>query len=212
MSTKNHLAILTMLAFSCAGPKQISSSSQKENRIETGVASWYGPGFQGKKTANGETFNTNGLTAAHRTLPFNTKLRVENLQNGKSVTVRVNDRGPYVRDRIIDLSKAAAKQLDIIEAGTARVELFLIGDPRSLGMENIKKPTYAIQIGSFFDYNSAKQKANTVKDGWVHEVNVDRKKVYRVLVGKFLDPKNAENLRSSLKAQSIEGLIKQIEN
>lgn len=206
-----YLTILILLTLSCAGPKQLGSS-KNEHLIETGIASWYGPGFQGKKTANGETFDTRGLTAAHRTLPFNTKLRVENLNNGKSVIVRVNDRGPYAKDRIIDLSKAAAKQIDMIDAGTARVQLFLLGDPSSLGMENIKKPTYAIQIGSFSDVSSAKKKATGVKDAWVHEVMVGREKVYRVLVGKYQHPSEAEKLKAKLKKQGIDGFIKQIEN
>ena len=88
-----------------------------------GNASWYGPGFAGKKTANGERYNPKGLTAAHKTLPFGTTLKVTNVENGKSVVVRVNDRGPFVRGRIIDLSKGAAEQIGIISPGTAHVEL-----------------------------------------------------------------------------------------
>ena len=86
-----------------------------------GVASWYGPGFHGKKTANGERFNTHDLTAAHKTLPFGTQVRVTNEQTGKSVVVRINDRGPYVHGRVIDLSKAAAQAVGI--AGTEKVML-----------------------------------------------------------------------------------------
>jgi len=94
--------------------------------IQTGVASWYGPGFHGKKTANGEKFNKNRLTAAHKTLPFNTLVKVINTENGKSVTVRINDRGPYAKDRIIDLSEAAAKKIGITKTGTANVKLLLV--------------------------------------------------------------------------------------
>jgi len=89
--------------------------------IQTGAASWYGPGFHGKRTANGETFNTNDLTAAHKTLPFGTKVRVTNEKTGKSVVVRINDRGPYAHGRVIDLSKAAAEAVGI--AGTEKVTL-----------------------------------------------------------------------------------------
>lgn len=88
-----------------------------------GKASWYGPGFQGKRTASGERFDMNELTAAHRTLPFGTRVRVRNSQNGREVVVRINDRGPQVRDRIIDLSKAAAAELDLLQAGEASVVL-----------------------------------------------------------------------------------------
>lgn len=88
-----------------------------------GTASYYGPGFQGRSTASGERFNMYDLTAAHRTLPFGTRVQVTNLSNGKSVTVRINDRGPFKRGRIIDLSKAAAGKIDMISSGTARVRV-----------------------------------------------------------------------------------------
>lgn len=90
---------------------------------ETGVASWYGPGFHGRKTANGEIYNQNAMTAAHKTLPLNSKVKVTNLQNNKSVVLRVNDRGPYHGPRIIDLSKAAAEYLGVLHKGTAKVRV-----------------------------------------------------------------------------------------
>lgn len=91
--------------------------------VETGDASWYGPGFHGKKTASGERFDKNKLTAAHRTLPFGTKVRVTRRDTGRSVVVRINDRGPFVRGRIIDLSKGAAKRIDMLKIGVAPVRL-----------------------------------------------------------------------------------------
>ena len=90
---------------------------------DVGIASWYGPGFHGKTTANGETFDTNALTAAHKSLPFGTMVRVTHLLNGTSVVVRINDRGPFIPGRIIDLSKAAAREIDMISSGTARVRI-----------------------------------------------------------------------------------------
>jgi rare lipoprotein A len=90
---------------------------------ETGIASWYGPTFYGKYTANGELYDGNALTAAHRTLPMPVNVRVTNLGNGKSIVVRVNDRGPYARGRIIDLSRHAAELLDVVQTGTARVRV-----------------------------------------------------------------------------------------
>lgn len=93
---------------------------------EEGYASWYGGKFQGRLTANGETFDTYKLTAAHRTLPFHTIVKVTNLKNGKSVEVRINDRGPFVRGRIIDLSKAAAEEIDMTGDGVARVRLEVV--------------------------------------------------------------------------------------
>jgi rare lipoprotein A len=90
---------------------------------ETGVASWYGRDHQGKRTAAGERFDMNQLTAAHRTLPLNTMVRVTNIENQKTVKVRINDRGPYARTRIIDLSSRAARALDIVDDGMAKVRL-----------------------------------------------------------------------------------------
>jgi rare lipoprotein A len=90
-------------------------------RPQAGIASWYGPGFHGRTTANGERFNTHALTAAHRTLPFGTKVRVTNRNNGRSVVVRINDRGPYVGGRVIDLSNASARALGM--SGVAKVSL-----------------------------------------------------------------------------------------
>jgi rare lipoprotein A len=95
----------------------------KAQASETGTASWYGPDFNGKRTANGEVYDKERLTAAHRTLPFGTYLRVRSLDNGSSVVVRVNDRGPFAKDRVIDLSEAAARVIGMIPTGTARVEL-----------------------------------------------------------------------------------------
>lgn len=91
-----------------------------------GTASWYGPGFQGRLTANGERFDQEELTAAHRSLPFGTRLRVTNQTNGKSVIVRVNDRGPYVGKRVIDLSRGAAKKIGLVKSGTGRVKLEVV--------------------------------------------------------------------------------------
>jgi rare lipoprotein A len=93
---------------------------------EVGTASWYGPWHQGRKTASGERFNMNALTAAHKTLPLDTKARVTNLENGRSVEVTVNDRGPYVKGRVIDLSKRAAEKLGMKEQGTATVRIEIL--------------------------------------------------------------------------------------
>lgn len=92
----------------------------------TGVASWYGPGFEGKRTANGETFDPNELTAAHQTLPMPSLVRVTNLENGRSVVVRINDRGPFANNRIIDLSRRAAQLLDFVNQGTAKVRVDIL--------------------------------------------------------------------------------------
>ncbi len=106
------------LAFAMATSGAASSAEAKGSG---GMASWYGPGFHGRKTANGERFNTHALTAAHKTLPFGTQVRVTNERTGRSVVVRINDRGPFAHGRVIDLSKAAAQAVGI--SGVGRVSL-----------------------------------------------------------------------------------------
>ncbi|WP_317451609.1 septal ring lytic transglycosylase RlpA family protein [Methylobacter psychrophilus] len=107
--------------------KKISQESgsviSKPVHKEVGEASWYGPGLQGQETANGEIFDQKDMTAAHPSLPMGTKAKVTNLENGKKVEVRINDRGPFAQDRVIDLSSAAAKKLDMKKDGTAQVKI-----------------------------------------------------------------------------------------
>jgi len=105
---------------------------------EIGMASWYGPGFHGKLTANGERFNQNAMTAAHKLLPFGTMVRVTNLDNGKSVIVRINDRGPFLRERIVDLSKGAANNIGMVDSGTAKVHLGVAGGSSPRGFSGTR--------------------------------------------------------------------------
>jgi rare lipoprotein A len=100
-------------------PVGVDTTTDRE--IERGRASWYGPRFHGRRTASGETFNMHDLTAAHKTLPFGTRVRVRNLANGQEVAVRINDRGPHVRGRVIDLSRAAAEQIGLLTMGVATI-------------------------------------------------------------------------------------------
>lgn len=107
------------------GKKYIPQESY--SHVETGIASWYGPGFHGKRTANGEVFNKHELTAAHRTLQMPSLVRVTNLNNGRSLVLRVNDRGPYAHNRVLDVSERAAEQLGFKNHGTAKVKLQVLG-------------------------------------------------------------------------------------
>ena len=108
-----------------------SDKSKRSTLVGEGKASYYSDQFHGRKTANGETFNMNKLTAAHPSLPFGTWVRVTNLSNGKDIVVRINDRGPFVKGRIIDLSIHAATELGIVESGTAKVKLEALGSGHS---------------------------------------------------------------------------------
>ncbi|WP_445502074.1 septal ring lytic transglycosylase RlpA family protein [Microvirga sp. G4-2] len=113
--------ILSAAALFSASIAQAQPQETSGKVVQSGRASWYGPGFHGRRTASGETFNTNELTAAHRTLPFGTKVRVVNQRTGKSVVVRINDRGPYAHGRVIDLSRASAQAIGISGVGSVTV-------------------------------------------------------------------------------------------
>lgn len=112
-----------------------------EGFTEIGIASWYGPGFHGKTTANGERYNQNDMTAAHKLLPFGTIIKVTNLENGKTCVVRINDRGPFLHGRVIDLSNKAAKVIDMIDAGTAKVKLDVAGSASAASTPQYSPPT-----------------------------------------------------------------------
>lgn len=106
---------------------QAAKGNKLTDEVYYGEASYYADKFHGRQTANGEIFDNGKMTAAHKTLPFGTKVRVTNVSNGKSVEVRINDRGPFVKGRIIDLSRAAAEELGMIHSGVAKVEVEIIG-------------------------------------------------------------------------------------
>jgi rare lipoprotein A len=123
---------------------------------EQGLASWYGHPYHGRPTTNGEIYNMYELTAAHRTLPFNTQVRVHDLDNGRDVTVRINDRGPFVEGRIIDLSYAGARAINMIGPGVARVQLEILGLPPP-GSPGAEPGVYAVQVGAFRNWGNAER-------------------------------------------------------
>lgn len=122
--------------------------------IETGIASWYGDPYHGRQAANGETFDMDQLTAAHRTLPFDTSVRVTNLTNNREVDVRINDRGPFVDGRIIDLSREAARRIEMIGPGTARVRVRVLKVPPNAKLD---QGPFTVQAGAFRDRERAEQ-------------------------------------------------------
>lgn len=183
------------------------------NAIETGVASWYGPNFHGKLTANGEVYDMDGMTAAHRTLPFGTEVVVENLDNGKTIRVRINDRGPFAKNRIIDLSRAAATQLEMVGPGTARVRLYLVkGDLENSRVNDLKVANYTIQLGSFTDIALARQKSLEIDGSRVERLEINGSLVFRVYYGLYQDPVKAERDLEELKSDGHDGFVKQVEN
>ena len=118
------LVLINLISLSLISQVQAKTKEVSPDFVQVGEASWYGPGFQGRKTANGERFNTHEMTAAHKTLPFNTLIKVTNLHNEATVVVRINDRGPFIRGRIIDLSKAAKEEIGMGGLAQVRLEVY----------------------------------------------------------------------------------------
>ena len=164
---------------------------------QRGIASWYGKDFHGKKTSNGEIYNMYAMTAAHKTLPLGTYVRVHNLENNRQIDVRINDRGPFVRGRIIDLSYSGAKKIGIVGPGTARVEIVALGTPASTdgGTErayvqgDYYSGSFTFQIGAFVNRENAERQKRQLTEKYknAHISIYDRgdKTFYRVRVGRF---------------------------
>jgi len=152
--------------------------------VETGVASWYGQEFHGRPTSSREVYDMNDMTAAHRTLPFGTYVMVTNLDNGRSAIVRVNDRGPFARGRIIDLSYAAARVLEIVGPGTARVRLEILRGFKA--PEDSKPASVWLQVGAFSVQENAyaikRRLDRTFQGVVVSRFKTDRGTYYRVRV------------------------------
>ncbi|MGB9668690.1 MAG: septal ring lytic transglycosylase RlpA family protein [Thermosulfidibacteraceae bacterium] len=176
---------------------------------EKGLASWYGIEEHGKPTASGEPFNMFDYTAAHRRLPFGSLVEVTNLKNDKKVVVRINDRGPFIAGRIIDLSYLAAKRIDMLEDGIVPVEIRVIGfEAKPKGNLNRTFYGYYVQVGAFLDKNRAYNLRDLIKmtfgkDGEVIAVVVDNRIFYRVLIGPFT--KEAEARGFSVDVEGIAG-------
>jgi rare lipoprotein A len=171
---------------------------------QTGIASWYGPGFHGQATASGIIYNQNELTAAHQTLPMGTRLMVTNLNNGRAVEVLVNDRGPFAKGRIIDLSHAAAHSIDMIGPGTAPVRIEVIEAPYRI--QSIRTSLdYTLQLGSFSQLENAQQLRSRLQQSYsevaVVPLQSDNGAYYRVQLGTFSNRAAAEQQARQL-AQS----------
>jgi rare lipoprotein A len=179
---------------------------------EEGKASWYGAPFHGRQASNGETYDMYKFTAAHRTLPFNTMVRVTNTTNGKSTTVRITDRGPFVDNRIIDLSYAAAKQIESIGPGVVTVQLEILSaiDPN--------EGTFTIQVGAFHDKANAEKLEQRLRAAYpsvaIQSFNSAKGgSFYRVHVGKISGEEAAKKMSEELHArEGVKPLIFRLDN
>ena len=194
-------------------------------QVQTGKASFYADKFEGIPTASGEKYRHNKLTGAHKTLPFGTKVRITNLANDKTVEVTINDRGPYVEGRIIDLSKAAAEQLEFLNTGLAEVKLEIVdpGDGKVSDMgrtidqvtvdekefyefeiTRFKPNGYGVQIGTYQELVNLMRLADNLKNSYKKEVTVQVKivngvKYYGLILGRFSSHAKAEEFREEVR-------------
>ncbi|MFN8309721.1 MAG: septal ring lytic transglycosylase RlpA family protein [Chitinophagales bacterium] len=219
-----HVLMLAFVAFSGSALAQ-----------EVGVASFYHSYFNGKRTASGELYDETKLTAAHKTLPMGTMLKVTNLDNDKSVIVKVNDRGPFVKGRLIDLSKKAAQQLGYINTGTARVTVEVIIDqaaaPKDTATvavapermmvvteaDSSEMLNYGVKIASYEDAKFAftiarEMKAKFNLSCYVQTVKLNKGNLYRIFTGNFTSAELAEELRLQLRKAYPECYVIQYKN
>lgn len=180
--------------------------------VEVGYASWYGPKFHGRRTASGEHYNMYAFTAAHRLLPMNTYVLVTNLENGHRVVVRINDRGPFVKNRIIDLSYAAARALGMVEEGVARVRLVALAEGRLENhhlvfqrVPNLQKGQFFLQVGAFTNYANAvrlkERLARRFQLVLIEPYERGGKTFYRVQIFLASDLRKARSLAQALASQ-----------
>ncbi|MDT8448066.1 MAG: septal ring lytic transglycosylase RlpA family protein [bacterium] len=179
-----------------------------------GYASWYGPGFHGKATANGERYNQRGMTAAHKILPMGTWVRVTNQKNGESIVVRINDRGPYKNDRIIDLTETAATKLGFVKDGTAPVKLEVVRYPKgydhAAGLKPYKQVVVQLAVFNELDKAQSYRRSLSQRYGSIPFM-VDRKEgSFYVLAGPYDARDDAARISSSLKREGVNNFVRSL--
>ncbi len=199
-----------LLALSVAGAGGCAIHPQlppQPGKPQVGVASWYGPGFHGQLTSNGEVYDQHELTAAHPTLPLGTLVRVTNLDSGRSVDVRVNDRGPFVKGRAIDLSHAAAQRIGMLGPGTAPVRIDVLERPPG----GFARVAYCVQVGAFREEEKARTLRADLVDQYervyISAVLTRADRVYRVRVGPYPDRADAERRAGELQRSGLAGIV-----
>ncbi|MGB5881732.1 MAG: septal ring lytic transglycosylase RlpA family protein [Thermoanaerobaculia bacterium] len=206
------LGLLVLLqGLACRSPSVPPPQTVKKGYTERGLASWYGPGFDGRRTANGEVYDMHAMTAAHKTLPFGTVVEVRNRDNGRTARVRINDRGPFVKGRIIDLSKKGAKKIDMIGTGTARVEIRVVATSSSApryAAASSGEVRYVVQAGAFRDPDMARSLKRELERGFSGvEIRSDGL-WHRVQLGPFDKRKKADKLAAELTGEGYDAVVK----
>lgn len=171
---------------------------------ETGMASWYGRDFHGRKTANGETYDMYGLSAAHRTLALGTVIRVTNLDSYKSITVRINDRGPFARNRILDLSYGAAKELGYVAQGTAKVKIETVEPVKDAALFTVQAAAFVEEENARMLKERLQRKFETV---YIVPFESNVGKFFRVRVGAYPTEEKAERIAGKLTLEGLEPIV-----
>ena len=198
------MAILLCLAL--AGCATNRYQPPKPSDTVRGMASWYGKDFHGKPTANGEIYDMYGITAAHRELPLGTVVDVTHLDNGRKIRVRINDRGPFIRGRILDLSYGAAQKLDMVNEGVARVEIRIvsIGGGTSGPLSTLR---YTVQAGAFREESNAIATLRGIEGEYPEARVISSDGWHRVRVGSFRYRKDAEEVQRRLKRAGVDARV-----
>jgi rare lipoprotein A len=204
-----------LLLVSCASSRPISHpiapDDLHESWSEDGLASWYGgdDGFEGKPTASGEIYDSSKMTAAHRDLPLGTVVRVTNLDNGRSVDVRVNDRGPFVNGRVIDLSQEAARRLDLIGPGVAPVRIVIVkaGVSPTPVPASVAAGPWAVQVGSFGEPDRAEKHAQRLRAAGFRVYLEPYEGLTRVKIGPLDTRADAEEVLAQAETAGFEGIV-----
>lgn len=195
---------VTLLFSGCASTHKAQQG--KRGYTERGLASWYGPGFHGKQAADGSTYSMHEMTAAHRTLPFDTVVAVRNRDNGKQVKVRITDRGPFVRGRVIDLSHEAANRLGMIGPGVAKVEIRVVAE----AAEYADSRPYWVQAGAFRTAEEAESLYRELREEFP-DVRLSADGTWhRIRLGPFNKRKNAVRIQRQLERRGVDAFLTQI--
>lgn len=199
--------LLVIFVAGCGGKKVKTAKPPRIGSTETGVASWYGPPYHGRRAANGEVYDMEKLTAAHRTLPFNTWVRVRNLLNERTVDVRIQDRGPFIGGRIIDLSKAAAREIEMLGPGVTKVRLTIIAPPKDIDRQ---PELFAVQVGAFREPDRATKLRDEMRSRFGTAEIVERAgdpPMWRVLVGRAESSEDAEQIAADVRSSGGSALV-----
>ena len=196
-------SLLTLLIAGCSMHRY---DKPKVGTTQRGVASWYGEPFHGRKTASGEVYDMHGMTAAHKELPLGTEVEVKNLDNGREARLRVNDRGPFIRGRVLDVSYAGAQKLGMVGPGTARIELRVVRLGVGPSGQNLTT-RFAVQVGAFGEKKNAVALQRKLSKDYSDVELIQDGRWHRVRIVNLRNEKDARKLEGDLKRRGLPAVV-----